>query len=556
MPPATPAAAGPSRPKRQRSPAAESGSRTKKPRPSPIRTTQLQRSLSAAGLTFRQHVDGPPVAMPPPPEVPATPREATPASERGTPAPSSRWHTPAPGLRRSVSLSSIYSGIRDGSIVPPSPTPSRRSQTPSTIPRGQTPASVFAQLKHDRDQWRYKEMVERLMPKVSKQTSRLSANRNFQYMDISSKAFLAMPDPVDERRPLCPMTWSDNDKLFFINGERVMLRDMANDAKEVELMKMSHLRLLEAAPGESANTLAIGTVKEGQMHLMDSATTEFIRKINVKGVTYAKWNGSLLTAGSQDGSIKHIDIRVNGRRSVVAKCKGHDGYISCLSWRKDGNFLASGDAHGYLNVWDKRQLKSQVPLLFNDHSLWSNVPQEPGIITALAWVPWQSDRLVSGCANFSDKTGEISFWKIDHKLERVKPNWTQCSLVTSLHFSPSAACKEMLITSSGKFDEEWWRKEQVEPTGRDRGEPDPFDGISVLDMAFDFVTADRGVGELVTASVLSPDGTRLACAVPKYRTVKIWDVWGKARPIVEPAPPRPRLKAHDFASWGGRYQIR
>ncbi|KZT25481.1 WD40 repeat-like protein [Neolentinus lepideus HHB14362 ss-1] len=499
MPPSSsqPPVAGPSRSKRQRSPVDGSSSRTKKARPSATPEPTNLRQISEAGLTWTQWIMGPPRILPNP-SVPSTPRSATPASERGTPAP-----------RRSSRRPSEDTSKLD----------------PSSL------GSVFTQIRRSRDTLRYDERVERLLRTLvpPKQRSRLSARHNLLDLSLTSKAVLAMPDPVDESRPLCPMTWSDNEKLFFVNGEHVIMKDMANNAKEIEFMNVGHPRLLEAAPSELPNTLAIGTVSEGRVHLVDVAKAKLIRKINVKGVTYAKWNGAVLTAGGKDGSIKFVDTRISNRKSIVAKSKSHEGYISCLSWRQDGIMLASGDSYGYVNCWDCRILKGHTALQYSSNSLWGEVRQEPGVITALAWVPWESNRVASGCAHFAEKTGEVAFWKIDDRLVRIKPTWNVSSLVTSLHFGPPI-CKEILVTHSSQFSRSWLGEEQEEPT-----ELGSFNGISVMDVDnFDNVASDGSVGEFVTASVLSPDGTRLACAVPKFRKVKIWDVWGKARPVTEP----------------------
>lgn len=64
------------------------------------------------------------------------------------------------------------------------------------------------------------------------------------------------------------------------------------------------------------------------------------------------WNGGVLTSGCRDGSIHHHDVRV--ARHKVMELNGHTAEVCGLSWRSDGQLLASGGNDNVVNCWDGR----------------------------------------------------------------------------------------------------------------------------------------------------------------------------------------------------------
>lgn len=67
-------------------------------------------------------------------------------------------------------------------------------------------------------------------------------------------------------------------------------------------------------------------------------------------VATLSWNGSILSSGCRDGSIHHHDVRV--ARHKVQELKGHRAEVCGLTWRADGQFLASGGNDNVVNCWE------------------------------------------------------------------------------------------------------------------------------------------------------------------------------------------------------------
>lgn len=62
------------------------------------------------------------------------------------------------------------------------------------------------------------------------------------------------------------------------------------------------------------------------------------------------WNGHILSSGCKDGSIWHHDVRVSKHK--VMELQGHTAEVCGLTWRSDGQFLASGGNDNVVNCWE------------------------------------------------------------------------------------------------------------------------------------------------------------------------------------------------------------
>jgi cell division cycle protein 20 (cofactor of APC complex) len=96
------------------------------------------------------------------------------------------------------------------------------------------------------------------------------------------------------------------------------------------------------AIGDDAGQVTIWDVEEG-------------KKIRVmKGhsarIPTLSWNGHVLSSGCRDGSIHHHDVRV--AKHKVMELLGHNAEVCGLTWRSDGQFLASGGNDNVVNCWE------------------------------------------------------------------------------------------------------------------------------------------------------------------------------------------------------------
>jgi cell division cycle protein 20 (cofactor of APC complex) len=92
----------------------------------------------------------------------------------------------------------------------------------------------------------------------------------------------------------------------------------------------------------------------GDVELWDVTAGKRLRNMggHQAQVATLSWNGHVLTSGCHDGSIWHHDVRV--AKHKVQELLGHTGEVCGLSWREDGELLASGGNDNVVNIWDAR----------------------------------------------------------------------------------------------------------------------------------------------------------------------------------------------------------
>jgi cell division cycle 20, cofactor of APC complex len=99
--------------------------------------------------------------------------------------------------------------------------------------------------------------------------------------------------------------------------------------------------------------LGIG-LSNGLVELWDIESKSKLRTMTGHSAQVASlsWNQHILTSGCSDGSIWHHDVRI--ARHKVGELLGHNGEVCGLTWREDGELLASGGNDNVVNVWDGR----------------------------------------------------------------------------------------------------------------------------------------------------------------------------------------------------------
>lgn len=112
------------------------------------------------------------------------------------------------------------------------------------------------------------------------------------------------------------------------------------------------------AIGNDAGEVEIWDVEEGKrMRIMGGHNAR---------VPSLSWHGHVLSSGCRDGSIHHHDVRI--AKHKVMELNGHTAEVSSdtnlfcfslitiqvcgLSWRSDGQLLASGGNDNVVNAWE------------------------------------------------------------------------------------------------------------------------------------------------------------------------------------------------------------
>ncbi|KAJ1954132.1 WD repeat-containing protein slp1, partial [Linderina pennispora] len=175
--------------------------------------------------------------------------------------------------------------------------------------------------------------------------------------------------------------------------------------------------------------LAIGT-SEGDVQIWDAESQTKIRTMSghQARVGVMSWNKHIVSSGCRDGSIWNHDVRVSNHK--VSELIAHESEVCGLTWRSDGNLLASGGNDNLVNVWDAR---SNVPRF--------SKTQHTAAVKALAWSPHETNLLATGGGSYDR---HVHFWNTTTtaRLNSIDTG----SQVTSIQWSTEY--KE-LVTSHG-----------------------------------------------------------------------------------------------------------
>ncbi|KAL1746431.1 WD40-repeat-containing domain protein [Schizophyllum fasciatum] len=142
----------------------------------------------------------------------------------------------------------------------------------------------------------------------------------------------------------------------------------------------------------------------GDVELWDVQVGQKLRTMSghQEQVASLSWNQHILTSGCGDGSIWHHDVRVP--RHKVMELLGHNGEVCGLTWRADGELLASGGNDNVVNIWDGRV--GDVRPGTRGNAKWTK-RNHTAAVKALAWCPWQATLLASGGGT---NDGTINVW--------------------------------------------------------------------------------------------------------------------------------------------------
>ena len=352
-----------------------------------------------------------------------------------------------------------------------------------------------------------------------------------------------------------PIAWAHSNALVFGRGVRVFYKNMADtEGVAAQLCKLADgsggLRHVAAAGDDTPQLIALAT-HGGHLQLWDLGAKRTIGQWRLKDPSALVFNRTLLTVGDDRGAVRHYDTRITDMtkmREQVMKATRHQGKISSLAWYRDGNLLASGDEHGQVLVWDIR--KPRIPLdNVGEMVQRRRKMQHNGIVSvslvspikgftmayasggqALAWCPWYGKYLVSGDAS-PDGTGILRVWDIANPdsagpLTAERPTKIELDApVTSIHFSPHI--NEVLTTHGAGA--------RTEVPTLNAGGAEPLKSRLANSLVVHQFPRMRSIRtkpvaqHALAGSVLSPNGHRVAVAVPEEGQLKVWDVWGKLR---------------------------
>ncbi|KAI0465295.1 hypothetical protein LJB42_000523 [Komagataella kurtzmanii] len=336
-------------------------------------------------------------------------------------------------------------------------------------------------------------------PSLQRSTSELSA-----FADESSQSATSRSQPMRTRKvPSCSekvldapgvfddfylslMQWSSINLLAIALENAVYVWNAATGA--VTSLTECSCIVTSVNWSQDGYYLSIGT-NDGSIEVWDIETQERLRTMqgHISRVATQDWSGHILTAGSRNGSIVHHDVRVS-QHIVSNITNAHAEEICGLSWRSDGQQLATGGNDNVVSVWD---LRSNIPR-FSKH-------EHKAAVKAISWSPDKLSLLATGGGS-ADK--HIHFW---NTATGCKVNSLDAgSQISSLHWGYSNTTGREIVATHGY----------------------PNNSISI----YSYPTLHKtGVindahDARILNSALSPDGTTLA-TVAADESLKFWKLF-------------------------------
>lgn len=282
------------------------------------------------------------------------------------------------------------------------------------------------------------------------------------------------------------LDWSRDNVIAIALGSKVFLWEGATGTP-CELADFEHISVtsISFCPTKP-NYLAVGLI-DNHVQVWDRERSVPVRKLDGHQgrVTSLSWNGSILSSGSYDSTIRNWDVRL--RNPHVSSFLGHSQDVCGLRWSFDGKQLASGGNDDLVNIWQLGQESPQFS--FQEHQAAAK---------ALAWCPWQSCLLATGGGS-ADRTIKLWNTTTGSLLNSVDAQSQVCALQWSVH-----------------------RKELVSAHGYATNQ------ICVWKYPAMTKTAElNGHTERVLYMAQSPDGTTVATAAAD-ETLKLWRLYDPA----------------------------
>lgn len=205
----------------------------------------------------------------------------------------------------------------------------------------------------------HRTQVQRLYastPKPSPSSAALHLGTRKQFI-------LALDGPGIPTDPFAyPLCWSSRNSIAVACGRQLYYQNL-------DTRVISHLGTLnERREGrlysiewskDDPVMLASGSTT-GCIHLWDSRQEELLREWKCKtaaAVGGMDWRGNVVTVGGTDGSVELFDTREAERIGVLT---GHKWRVFGVRWNPSGDYLATSDERGIMQIWDVRAGKALI----------------------------------------------------------------------------------------------------------------------------------------------------------------------------------------------------
>lgn len=189
--------------------------------------------------------------------------------------------------------------------------------------------------------------------------------------------------------------WSAMNKVAIALGQSVYMWDsLTGDVTQVA--ELGNNTLATSVKWSEDGYLAIGK-SNGNIEIWDVEASEKLRTMRGRTARVASltWNHATLSSGARDGGIWNHDVRIAEHKT--AEMWAHSGEVCGLTWRGDGQQLASGGNDNAVHVWDART--TSTPRLSRQ--------THTAAVKALSWCPWQSSVLATGGGSLDRR---INIW--------------------------------------------------------------------------------------------------------------------------------------------------
>ncbi|KAK0237229.1 hypothetical protein EDD85DRAFT_953236 [Armillaria nabsnona] len=297
----------------------------------------------------------------------------------------------------------------------------------------------------------------------SQSVSSLRSSGPPELHDASTKHHLQKRDVTIDFNP--PVSFDDNlpvalvcskyNILFFPRRNRIFYKKLSSNDVATQLCKVKDDKLTAMAIGafgsEGVESIAIAS-RAGLIEIWDIETMQKLISFSTKAPTALSWDGSVLTVGNTEGSIRHYDTRLDKDKMKKGSkvVKYHKAMITRIAYNfsTSNHMFASGDVDGNVLIWNA---KTNQPINAGDlvpesaRRLRSeSYPKEikhAAPITAISWAPWNSKLFAAG-----DKNGLTRAWVVDptSPISDIVPGRTMDygTRVVSIHWSCNV--KELL----------------------------------------------------------------------------------------------------------------
>ena len=297
------------------------------------------------------------------------------------------------------------------------------------------------------------------------------------------------------------LSWSSTDLFSVALHSEVYLWKV--DSEEITHLPnpTSRSEIASVEFSQDGGVLALG-LTSGLIELWDVESRSILRTIpgHLSEIYGLSWNGHILSSGSFDSTLWHLDIRLG--RPKVRELLGHRGSVCGVKWRDDGVLLASGDTEGRVQIWDNRFYAALSGP--GGQSLWMH-REHNAAVKALAWCPWKSSLLASGGGS-SD--GKLHFRDTGTGIIENSVKLGITEQVTSIQWSPFG--KDFLVTlgytSNGMLLHRYPTMEQI-------------------------IDARGSHNSRVLWSAIGPRGD-LVCTGSGDGNVKFWRIWDVQGPCI------------------------